>query len=454
MLCTVWSMPFVLRKSRAGCIWRLVSAAAIAVLALLLPRAAGAQTVTLNAAAVTRSAPLPGHNLLNWINFNDCSTNLTLTFPLVLSPDAVTNGSIQLEAWAGPTSATCSDKTTRVPGTPQSVCWPIHNGAINKAATVNLNVPVQDILSQFAVVPAQPYTSGTSAACQNSALPSGPTNINLWFFLSQAGGDLAGTAAQYQLSVDVRGPSPPTNVSAGIANTALVINWTPAGDPDTQGYIVYVDPPANGNTPTTDSAAPPTDAGSRPVCVDGGVTDGGFDDSGDALPGVPIDGGCTSVPVGGGSSSGTVGGGSGCPSSILVSGGGTTSTDEAGNSTTVGGTQRYIDPAYIGANIGSPSSSSATVTKLNNKTLYTIAVAGIDNYGNTGPLGSPACNTPEEILDFWDQYRNDNGGAGGGFCSVDGVGLSATAMPLLVFSLWGIAAIVRRTRRTTKEKNK
>jgi hypothetical protein len=434
-------MPFVFRK------WRLVLAALVVGSLLLWPRPAGAQTVTLSAAAVTRSATLPGHNLLNWVNFNDCSTNLVLTFPLVLSADAVTNSSLQLEAWAGPTSATCSDKSTRnAPGTSTQVCWPIHNGAITRTATVNLPVPVQDILSQFGATAAQLYTAGTPATCQNSALPNGPTNIVVWFFLTQAG-DLAGTAAQYQVSVDVRGPSPPTSVSAGVADTALVINWTPAGDPDTQGYIVYVDPPPTGNTPSTDSAAPSgaSDAGTRLVCADGGFTDGGFDDSGDALPGEPIDGGCQLVSNG--SSSGTVGGGSTCPSTILVSGGGTTSKDEAGNSTTVGGTQRYVDPAYIGANLGSPSSSSATVQKLNNGTRYTVAVAGIDNYGNTGPLGDPACNTPAEVLDFWDLYKKDNGGAGGGFCSIDGASVSATLTPLVVFGGWAILGAARRRRR-------
>jgi hypothetical protein len=447
MLSTLTPMPLVFRK------WRSFLSAAFVAVVLFVPRAAFAQAVTLNAAAVTRSAALPGHNLLNWVNFNDCSTNLLLTFPLVLDSSAVTNGSYQLEAWAGPTSATCSDKATRnAPGTSTQVCWPIHNGAINKAATVNIIVPVQDILSQFGATAAQLYTPGTSKVCENGALPNGPTNINLWFFLTQAGGDLAGTAAQYQLSVDVRGPSPPGSVSAGIGDGALIINWTPSGDPDTQGYIVYCDPPPNGNVPTTDSAASPTqtDAGTTLVCVDGGFDDGGFDDSGDALPGTYIDGGCSLVPNGSSSSSsgssGTVGS-SNCPSTVLVSGGGTTSTDEAGNSTTVGGTQKFIDPAYICANLGSPSSSNATATGLTNGTFYTIAVAGIDNYGNTGPLGNPACETPQVVLDFWDQYKADGGGAGGGFCSVDGASISATATPILVFGAWAVAGAVRRRRK-------
>src|SRR5262249_7609737 len=131
--------------------------------------------------------------------------DLKLTFPLVLDATAVTNSSYQLVAWAGDSSATCTDRATRsTPGTSTQTCWPIINGAISKSATVNLTIPLRDLISQFGPQPKEgyggPYGENT---CHNSNLPSGPTTINLWFFMVGGDGNSAGNAAQFPLSVDL-----------------------------------------------------------------------------------------------------------------------------------------------------------------------------------------------------------------------------------------------------------
>jgi hypothetical protein len=112
----------------------------------------------------------------------------------------------------------------------------------------------------------------------------------------------------------------------------------------------------------------------------------------------------------------------------------------------VGGNQVFVDPAYICGSIGSAASTSANATGLKNGTYYTVAIAGIDNYGNTGPLSTPACNTPQEVIDFWQTYRDDGGQAGGGFCSVRDLGSPATAAPVIVFGAWAILTVLRRRR--------
>ena len=427
------------------------------VVAGLWSSVAEAQSVTLNPIAVTRSLPLPGRNQYNWANFNDCEQNLVLTFPLVLDSVALTQSQYSLQVWAGDSNADCSDKNTRnAPGTATQVCWPAVNGSVSKSQTLNLPIPIRDIFSQYGAGTKGPYAGPYGEdACHNSALPSGPTTINVWFLITSGDGSSQGTPGKFSLSVDVIGPAPPSSVSAGIAETALILNWSPSGDVDTQGYTVYCDPPAAGApapdaTPTSTTTTP-QDAGTTLVCDDGGFTDGGFDDATDsAIPGEPIDGGCRLVanPTDSGGSSSS--GGplpSSCPSTVLLPSGGTKSTNEAGQTITVGGVQKFVDPAYICGGAGSATSTSTNVTNLIDGVYYTVAVAGIDNYGNTGPLSDPGCNTPQAIIDFWQQYRAAGGLAGGGFCSVDGVGMPATTAPILVFGIWAFGSIVRRRRK-------
>jgi hypothetical protein len=134
-----------------------------------------------------------------------------------------------------------------------------------------------------------------------------------------------------------------------------------------------------------------------------------------------------------------------------VSGGGTQTTNEAGQVSIVGGTQRFIDPAYIclpgQQPSGGPTTTTLTCPNLVNGTVYTVAVAGIDSFGNTGPLSTPDCKTPMAVTDFWNTYRQDGGQAGGGFCSVNDLGASATAAPMIVFGVWAVLAVARRRKK-------
>ena len=416
---------------------------------------ARAQSVTLNNTAVTRDLPLPGRNQYNWVNFNDCEQNLHLTFPLVLDAAALSTSNYTLQVWAGASGATCSDLTTRsTPGAATQTCWPVTATPPSKSQTLNLTVSLRDILSQYGGATSKvAFTAGTEAVC-HEVTSSGPAAINVWFFLTDASsGNLVGTAAQFPVSADLVGPSPPTNVSAGIADTALILNWTPSGDTDTQGYTIYCDPPAGGAAIPDATPAPvtPVDAGFTLVCADGGFSDGGFNEAGDALPGTPLDGGCSEVPNSSSSSSSSSGSSSGtgtttCPSTVLVPATGTTtSTNEAGQSVTAG--SQFINPAYICGSAGSVTSTSSTVANLIDGTYYTVAVAGIDNYGNTGIISTPGCNTPQQVIDFWQEYRGAGGLAGGGFCNVEGVGSQATtAAPIVVFGGWALVTVIRRRR--------
>ncbi|MFO0724511.1 MAG: MXAN_2562 family outer membrane beta-barrel protein [Myxococcota bacterium] len=47
-----------------------------------------------------------------------------------------------------------------------------------------------------------------------------------------------------------------------------------------------------------------------------------------------------------------------------------------------------------------------------------VAVRGIDNYGNKGPLSQARIGRPEEVSDFFELYKGQNGAEKGGFCFI------------------------------------
>jgi hypothetical protein len=46
-------------------------------------------------------------------------------------------------------------------------------------------------------------------------------------------------------------------------------------------------------------------------------------------------------------------------------------------------------------------------------------VAARDLVGNAGTLSELACASPKDVIDFFENYRDAGGMAGGGICSID-----------------------------------
>jgi hypothetical protein len=88
---------------------------------------------------------------------------------------------------------------------------------------------------------------------------------------------------------------------------------------------------------------------------------------------------------------------------------------------------------------------------VNGKT-YAVSVAALDSFGNVGELASPICQFPEETTDFWRNYRNAGGGAGGGYCSVREPGGPAGTFALGAVALFFGGSLARRVRRLRREK--
>ncbi|MEZ4310829.1 MAG: hypothetical protein R3F14_22525 [Polyangiaceae bacterium] len=97
------------------------------------------------------------------------------------------------------------------------------------------------------------------------------------------------------------------------------------------------------------------------------------------------------------------------------------------------------------------SGTSGLAAVLDNDTYYAVAVAAYDNLGNIGPLTAATCGTPQEVQDFYEEYRAQGGQAGGG-CSVETrsriAGFTGPATALLA----GAAFLLRRRRRARTPK--
>ena len=72
----------------------------------------------------------------------------------------------------------------------------------------------------------------------------------------------------------------------------------------------------------------------------------------------------------------------------------------------------------------------------------------MDGYGNVGPLSNVFCQTPQEITDFWDTYKQAGGNAGGSFCALEAAGLPAETTVFGLSVLGAALLLVKRRRRS------
>lgn len=359
--------------------------------ALLLAGSANAQTVSLpTTVEPTRQVKLrPSSEDPYAISYSDCIANDAYTFATTLTGYQ----GYSLEVWAGP--GDCSDISTRTGSAP--TCWKVYAAQPNNKIW-SVKVRVQDMISGRTILktPNGP-NSATAADCdtQAASAPSAPQTLVLSFLLVDGNEQVPSgeTSGQYKVTYDLVGPSPPTNVSAGIGGGELVVNWTASDDPDLLGYRLYCDPPPGGAVPTA------------------GASDAGLDAS--------------AADSGAAGSSGEAGTNPNCPSTALVEG-------------------KRPAAAYLCGSVSGQTNSSGTATGLTNGTLYAVGVAGYDLVRNAGPLSNVACGTPEKINGFFNLYKQAGGKGGGGYCDVGG-----RPAPGALWAFGGalLAAALRRRRR-------
>jgi hypothetical protein len=415
------------------------------------------------------------------INYDDCINDMALEYSVYLSGFSGQS----LEVWVGPAAADCTQDTSRGnPGPP--TCWLVASQVINQAQATAYNffVRVQDLVGSQQVVPDPAvYTPRDSSACQSQPTESS-ANFTV-FFVPVAAGYIVSGASTYQqtLTADLVGPSAPVSVSIADGDTLMVVNWTANSDADTAGYDVFIDPiPGSGNEASA-AAGTQTQFLDCPDATSSTTTqvlDADTSEAGDATVASTVDAGCHLVNV---RPSSPTPGSTTCTSGVLesanVQDGGTITVedeaatetfDEAGNlvSTTtttttgdvgictipcqylVGTSCTYGQPVYTSINnptLASESNGSYTIKGLTNFTTYNVVVAAVDSSGNVGPPSPEACDYPAPVNDFFKNYTDDGGKAGGGFCTLEAVGMPAGTAAL--FGGLGVAFLgaARRRRR-------
>jgi hypothetical protein len=453
-----------------------VMAAALCAAAISgLSGAASAQTVGASAQMFpTRDQPTRSQNMNpQGVSFSDCIHDMTLTFSLIVSGF---DGAHNLLVFASKTSD-CTALSDRGSGG-IAVCWPLPAAFIGKPFTTSQSITyavrVQDILAWQSTSPAPTtFARGGLDACSTQPTFQ-PVPINLNFVPTDSSGNSAGTAYQYTLNTDLVGPPAPTGLGDSVGHTLFNVTWTANSDTDTIGYNVFIDPiPGqeglesgalvdSSSTPVTvcpDTGVPASDTGDDGSEASTDDSSLGTGDDG-APPPTALDAGCHTVNHGG---SGMSINGFNCNDPLLMSGitqdsGPVASvplTDDAGNiieggTTTAegpGGISTIPDANRRGNNptVSDRSLGQFTITGLTDFDPYTVVVAAVDAFGNTGPPSTEVCDSPAPVKDFWQTYRDD-GGTAGGFCALESVGVGGSSVAGVGF-LFASAAYARRRRR-------
>jgi hypothetical protein len=222
---------------------------------LLLSSHAAAQSVKLDQG--TRGVDRPQKNdselELDQINRANCDSDEVINFRL-----EVTNGGThQVGAWTG---SGCENEGDRV-GSDAS-CRRVGTGVPWSENTTVLSIPVREIIA--AVNETTSAEEGSGGAGGDDPLCSGsaqPVEFTLHFLLTDSGGRYSGTqtSAQWPAAFDLKGPSAPTGVNAGIGENRLIVSWTaPSGTQasEIEGYYFFCDPPPGTGTPTVDGGTP------------------------------------------------------------------------------------------------------------------------------------------------------------------------------------------------------
>jgi hypothetical protein len=385
------------------------------------------------------------------INYSDCAKDVTLDFALTV--EGAASGD-DLQIWVGPPTKAhdeaCLNPAARKTG---GSCWPLAPfKSIAIGSSVNVSVRAQDIAANLDnSSPPSSYTKATSVveACQKGQTSPGPISLGIYFMLVGSDGKVDGDPAEFALQADVLGPFAPATVSATINDGYAQLSWVPPTDPSIAGYNVYCE---DFGKDAAEKIGEKRDTGINGL--DGGTTTGTCQSSLFANSSVFTtsatsssgDSGSTATPDSGTTDTGAVAiNEAGLPITPVVTPAGISEIPLRPCASPSDG----LEGGTSGA-----TASSATVT-VTNYDYWVFAVAAIDTSGNVGPIGNLTCGVPGPLADFWYDYTNAGGLAGGGYCALEAVGSPGGSVVMaLGVGFVGIGFVRRRRGRSASRRAK
>jgi hypothetical protein len=314
-------------------------------------------------------------------NLANCECDTPRTVKVRISGASGYDGTVNVYYYLGPN---CSDTTSRT-----SSCSQI---AVYKLSDFYDQSVLEDITARQVISPVAPSCYPSSGA---------KSGANTFFVFIDWNGDQAfdetnDTIQKLELNYDVEPPAVVRNVEVTAGEQALNVSWSVPSDTDIESIQVLC---ARGTLPVfaegTHQAGYQSAAGVCPTGGDGGVADGGVTDSG-----VAEDGGTVQQDA----------------ATTTVTDAGTTVDVGSINGVAASAGLASADPAYLCSGTLGASTSSSRIATLQNGVTYYVAVVAVDKSGNASPVWTMVPGTPMEVLDFWEDYKQQGGTATG--CSL------------------------------------
>jgi len=237
----------------------------LGVLASLPARSAAAQDGLLPTPTTTNRDFQDIDDHPDWVNRQDCIADAMYTFRL--GSTGTIPSTSNLHVWASTADADCTVPDTRDGSSCKQVFQAnVYAGSLQ---TITAEVKVRDIIR----VGSGPLTMETPETVCDEGIDL--QEVELQFFVVSTGGTVLPGVTLYTVQYDLVGPPPPTSVTAGIGEEAVVVKWKPStSDELLPTYDVFVDEAGGGDPGAGGAGGASSDPCSSDVLIPGQIPTG------------------------------------------------------------------------------------------------------------------------------------------------------------------------------------